>query len=195
MVATDTVVGIVGAVLLVGVMVGIYVYEFNQAEDAGTDTDGGLGSGPAMIDASGDLDGDGTPNGADDDIDGDSIPNSEDNKTAYTFSFTGSLAPGATERVFTNEIMAENGTQAIRVNVTWTSTTPTPLPATPNFAVSLVGPEGEVVAQATMDRTGTSVTAMIVADGGLPGGAYTLRVTEGPGMGGEFAAEGVVEYA
>lgn len=42
MTATDTIVGIVGAVLLVGVMTGVFVYEYNQVDgDAATPDDDG----------------------------------------------------------------------------------------------------------------------------------------------------------
>ncbi len=196
MVATDTVVGIVGAVLLVGVMVGIYVYEFNQAEDTGIDGGSSASGGFAFLDAAGDIDGDGIANADDSDVDGDGVPNAQDNATAVAVAFSGSLGPqgGPVANTFAQEIAVENGTQAIRVNVTWTSSAPSPLPPMPNFQVRLVGPGGDAVAQATTERSGNDVVAVVLAEGGLAAGTYTLEITESAGIGGSFSGEGVVEY-
>lgn len=53
MVATDTVVGIVGAVVLVAVMVGVFVYEYNNTAPAPTEPP------RTFLDPDGDIDGDG----------------------------------------------------------------------------------------------------------------------------------------
>ncbi len=98
MAASDTVVGIVGAILLVGVMVGVFAYEYSNAPDDGS----GDGTDPdtqASIDAfqdaypgldpEGDIDGDGNPNHSDTDMDNDGVPDTEDDAIEVEFFFSG----------------------------------------------------------------------------------------------------------
>src|ERR1041385_1045281 len=78
MVATDTLVGVAGAVLLAAVMIGVFVYEYNNAPST---TDMGHGKGPLrtpadfakaypLLGANDDLDGDHVANYNDTDMDG-----------------------------------------------------------------------------------------------------------------------------
>src|ERR1041385_3207350 len=90
MVATDTVVGIVGAVLLVAVMAGVFAYEYNNPATADASTDAGQKSTFthdarfAALNATDDIDGDGTPNYKDADLDGDGVSNANDTEVGVT---------------------------------------------------------------------------------------------------------------
>lgn len=94
---SDTVIGIVGAVVLVAVMIGVFAYEYNNAPEA----DNGLPdpSTPAgqqalfaaaypTLNATDDIDGDGLANFEDDDIDGDGTDNGNDTTVEVVFDLS-----------------------------------------------------------------------------------------------------------
>lgn len=96
---SDTVIGIVGAVVLVAVMVGVFAYEYNNTPDIDTDDDDSDAAKMAafnetygLLAATEDLDADGVPNYLDMDMDGDGINNTEDETIAVTFYFNGTAA-------------------------------------------------------------------------------------------------------
>src|SRR5688572_1405226 len=151
MVATDTVVGIVGAVLLVAVMAGVFVYEYNNPAEAEDLTPEGRmaafeGQYEGMS-ATDDVDGDDTPNYEDDDLDGDGTPNANDTATATAFSMNGQLGPAGT--AVSMPIYAGNGTVHIMATVTAALAVPNPL-VSGNLIIQLVNPDGSVVADATI---------------------------------------------
>ncbi len=94
---SDTVIGIVGAVVLVAVMIGVFAYEYNNAEE--TPDDGPDPNSPeareaafnatfTALDPRGDIDGDGTLNYLDDDIDDDGLNNTVDTDVVVTFDLS-----------------------------------------------------------------------------------------------------------
>lgn len=101
---SDTVIGIIGAVVLVGVMVGVFAYEYNNvdSDDEPTEAEERAMQQAAFnetfgaLDPDGDLDGDGTPNYAETDLDDDGIPNEEDDRFQFERSFdAGGAVSGA----------------------------------------------------------------------------------------------------
>ncbi|MGB0652784.1 MAG: hypothetical protein ACPGQL_06245 [Thermoplasmatota archaeon] len=199
MVATDTVVGIVGAILLVGVMAGVYIYEFNNVDDGDLDNNGGNGAMgvPAFLDADGDIDGDGTPNGEDDDVDGDGIANADDDKTAAAVSFTGSFAAGPAASN-DHPVTFEEGVAHFMLNITYDALLPAPAPTAPGLSVSLLDPEGGSVATGTGTTDGSTVTLVIDTTDVGPGD-YTVRVTVSTGGAPltpavSYSAEGLSHY-
>ena len=82
---SDTVIGIVGAVVLVGVMVGVFAYEYNNvegdeptAEEQRANLMAAFNETYPDFDPEGDLDGDGVPNYNEADLDGDGLNNTDD---------------------------------------------------------------------------------------------------------------------
>src|SRR5688572_20840856 len=117
MVATDTVVGIVGAVLLVAVMAGVFAYEYNNpVEDVPDDSSqrSHFEEDYVGLSAGDDLDGDGTANYLDDDIDGDGSPNDGDDMLNVLVPVSGSIGsntPAGPSQPFTVDFDVGNGSQ------------------------------------------------------------------------------------
>lgn len=174
MVATDTVVGIVGAVLLVGVMVGIYVYEFNQAEDSLTDN--------------GDLPG---PGGM-----------AEAMAIEYDGSIAQSAGPAGGLDEHLHELNVTKLAVNLTVNVTYTSSLPEPFGPSPNLGLQLLDSEGEVLATGTTTDPSPGGAqyriSMEVVENLVPG-VYQIRVfdqsTGGLSPGTDFSVEGKLVYA
>lgn len=185
MAAADTVVGIVGALVLVGAMVGVFIYEYNNVEEADPQVLPG-------IDEDGDLDGDGVPNGEDTDIDGDGVPDDRDDEIAVQGSASGQLGPtvaGTVEPSFTVEILAQPGATYLNATVVYEVAAPDPAPRLPSFQVLLLDAEGETVATGAPTQEGTTVTSFLELEGEIPrdGATYTLRIEEAQGgPGGSF---------
>ncbi len=102
---SDTVIGIVGAVVLVAVMIGVFAYEYNNApEDVGNTPDPTTPAGQMALfaaaypelNATDDIDLDGTPNYMDDDIDGDGMNNTADDDGVVVVFNLGHNAPAHT---------------------------------------------------------------------------------------------------
>jgi len=148
MVATDTVVGIIGAIVLVGVMAGVFVYEYNQSEppvDDG-DTPPTFQETYPFLNATEDIDGDGTRNDNDTDLDGDGILNADDEAVNTTFAMTGSLGadPGPTsEFSLSLGFPVGTGNAHTVVTATWSVALGTGVPQ-PNLGARLVLPDGEL---------------------------------------------------
>ncbi len=179
MVATDTVVGIVGAVVLVAVMAGVFVYEYNN-EDAGASElqeqehfeEDFLG-----LDASQDMDGDGVPNYQDDDIDGDGIANASDDSLSTVFAVSGSVGqatPTSQGTPYTQSFAVQNGSEHLQGSVSYQRTSGTV--ASPSLQATITGPDG-FSAQATSTTSGNTVTMTFDVSEEMPAGEYTLTIS------------------
>ncbi len=204
MVASDTIVGIVGAVLLVGVMAGVFIYEYNNVDDSvvsGGETGGEDGAMMASfadaypsLNASEDLDGDGTANYMDDDIDGDGESNENDTATATTSSASGSIGAqaGPVQNTFSMEYFAGTGATESAVTFTLTSNVPDPFGS---ITVSVAAPDGSVAGSATFPQgagAGASVTVTFAPD---QVGVHTASMTQRPGgLGVSVEVEAVTAY-
>ncbi|HJQ93288.1 MAG TPA: hypothetical protein VJ874_03260, partial [Candidatus Thermoplasmatota archaeon] len=158
MVATDTVVGIVGAVLLVAVMAGVFVYEYNNPAEAEDTSDTGLrGSFEERyqgMSAGDDIDGDGQPNYMDDDVDGDGTANENDTATATTHEMTGAIGPSGGPVATALEQQFEVGNGSVHITSTVVLSTAVPM-YSGNFVYQLIDPDGAVVADAASSPTGS----------------------------------------
>jgi hypothetical protein len=191
MVATDTVVGIVGAVVLAAVMVGVFVYEYNNAP---TELPGGNGDGDGrlaafrthypLLNASSDLDGDGQPNLDDPDLDGDGVGNGNDTTVAVVVPFSGTMAPGAAPVTQPHEFAVHPGMAGLEVVLFYNSTAPSPLPSTPAISFVVEGPGGSIgSSNAPAPPAGsTAYRPAFSTPEPLEPGAYRVTVTgRGPG--------------
>lgn len=139
---SDTVIGIVGAVVLVAVMVGVFAYEYNNTPD-----DGGDGNGEDMTDAermaafnatypslsaSDDIDGDGAANWEDDDIDGDGLNNTADDTVEVVLDLSGTAGAHTnamgTGPADTTDFFAGEGHTSIRIEVSYATGGTGPVP-------------------------------------------------------------------
>jgi hypothetical protein len=199
MVATDTVVGIVGAVLLVAVMAGVFVYEYNNPAEAEDTSDEGLRSSFEEhyegMSADDDIDGDGTPNYLDDDIDGDDVSNENDTATTTTHEGSGAIGPsgGPVATSFSQEIAVGNG--SVHIVATVTLSTPIPVFAG-NFIVQLIDPDGAVVDdQASAVGGSASLTVETDEETEMKPGLWTVRITNNQaGTGGSASVAAEVHY-
>ncbi|MEA3190348.1 MAG: hypothetical protein QOD77_930 [Thermoplasmata archaeon] len=199
MVSTDTVVGIVGAALLAVVMVGVFVYEYNN--EAAVDPIGGGGPTPDAaqlfkarypdLNATGDLDNDGKPNLGDDDLDQDGANNTADPDSIYITSSTGTLGPALPPAVGNDvslEVVVEEGVVSVKGSVAVTSAQPH------NLVVELLGPDGAVVDN--MSSVAGSPNSFTLDAGEAPEpGSYTIRVRQDPvGAGASVSLEARADY-
>lgn len=199
MVATDTVVGIVGAVVLVGVMAAVFVYEYNNAPES----DVGLseaefrerypGLGPGD-----DIDGDGTANLDDADMDGDDQPNGEDADQTVTFSFSKEIGPQAGPAATGNASFAFDvgrGNAHLEAYLNYTTVLPAPAPPVPAFQLLLQDGDGVEQAVGTSSQSDTAVTVSVATGSPLAVGGYTFEVTQGDaGPGGNVALVVLIHY-
>ncbi len=197
MVATDTVVGIVGSVILVAVMAGVFVYEYNNTEEGGSDARlvDFQEAYPALV-PNQDLDGDGTQNYLDDDLDGDGVNNTDDAEIQFVEPFSGSLGPAspASSPAFTYALNLSAGNHQIVAFVNYTALFPAPAPLVPAFQVALLDANGETVATGVSTASGTTVTVRLEAEAQVQG-AYTLGIRQGAaGPGGAFSGIVLVHY-
>ncbi len=95
----DTIVGLTGAAILASVMVGVFLYEYNNVDDGDPDRAGQTGrlaefrAQYPTIDPTADIDGDGTPNWEDHDMDGDGLNDTEDPLIGFEFPFSDEGSP------------------------------------------------------------------------------------------------------
>lgn len=185
MVASDTIVGIVGSVLLVVVMAGVFVYEYNNQPDDGDDGNGDGSSGsiahfqddyPSLA-AREDLDGDGKANYEDDDIDGDGVKNDADEATKVVTAFSGStalqVAPNSAG-LLPEQFFVGTGAAHVMAYVNYSVLLPSPVPTNPVISATLKDAGGDTIANGVATTTGTSVTVKIMAEGDLTPGTYTI---------------------
>lgn len=178
MVATDTVVGIIGAVVLVAVMAGVFVYEYNNtdAEGSSMHAQEHFEEDFAGLAATQDMDGDGTPNYQDEDIDGDGTPNADDTELTQTVTVSGSVpapSPTGAGSPYTQGFSVQNGSVHFQGSLTYARTGG----VTPNMQATLTGPDGFSVT-ATSTSTQTSGTLTFDVAEGLAPGDYTLSIRQ-----------------
>ncbi len=187
MVATDTVVGIVGAVVLVAVMAGVFVYEYNNTE----------ASAPSIVElhehfeedyaglvATQDIDGDGIQNFNDTDLDGDGLNNSQDASLAVNVPVSGTVnqSVGMAGSPYTQTFIISNGTEHLGGMITYTRASGS-VP-TPSLEATLTGPGG--FSANAVPSTGSSSERTLTFDimEELAPGEYKLTVrhaaTAGP---------------
>lgn len=198
MVATDTVVGIVGAVVLVAVMAGVFVYEYNNTPSEPDDVatlqahfeEDYLG-----MSATDDIDGDGIANFEDADLDGDGTNNTDDMDVAVESRMSGTIGPsgGPVSNSLTLEFYVGNGS----VHVTSTIGLTTAIPVySGNFAIQLIDPDGTVVDTASSQPTGSaSLTVESNENTEMKAGEWSVVVTNNQaGAGGNVAIAAQVHY-
>ncbi len=178
---SDTIIGIVGAMVLVTVMVGVFAYEYSNAPEPlspAIDPDSSEGKMLAFaaaypsLNASDDLDGDSLANYEDDDIDGDGISNADDDDVLVHTTFSGNVAtrtPANNPVDASNKFVINSGFKGGMVKVTWTFTS-TPTGAPPDeLTVSITGP-GDIVCDNSANGEAICDLAPAVA------GEYTIEV-------------------
>ncbi len=195
--------GIVGAVVLVAVMVGVFAYEYNNAPVATNGEEAAkasfLSDYPGL-NATGDLDGDKTLNFQDADLDGDRLNNSADASIAVAVPLSGTVAQATTAAQSVNlQVQVEAGIEMFTASITYDLVAPQPAalaPAIPTFQFTLLDASGASIASGSNTYSGQSGTNTLEVDGGelLPG-TYTLRVTaSNPSPGGAFSGEAILDY-
>ena len=201
MVATDTVVGIVGAVLLVAVMAGVFVYEYNnpvEEESGDAEARSHFEQDYAGLSAADDLDGDGAANYLDDDIDGDGLANGQDDMLAVAVPVSGVIdasTPASPSPAFTAAFRVGNGTEHLAGTITYTRTGAAAL-GLPTFAARIVDGGGQTVASATSTTSGNTVTMAFDVEEPLAAGGYTVEVTQPTaGPGGSFSGSLEIHYS
>lgn len=178
---SDTIIGIVGAVVLVAVMVGVFAYEYNNApepEPIGQGPDSMAGKMAAFnatypgLDAAQDLDGDGIPNYDDDDLDGDGDANAGDDDIAVHKTFTGNVAartPQSNPASTANQFFIGSGHMGGTITVNWGTTAGPIGGAIDELVVTVTGP-GDVTCDNTADGKAVCDLAAAVT------GVYTIEV-------------------
>lgn len=196
--STDTVVGVVGAVVLAGIMIGVFVYESNNVS-AGPDAVATFDSRYAAVGITpfGDLDGDGTSNLNDTDMDGDGLDNDVDVHIAVTYTFTGSLAQTTGSASADFQFVTEIGAKDVQAYLNYTTLLPAPAPRAPNLAATIVDADGQAVATCAQTTQAAGSTAASCAFGSqdIAVGAYTATVettTAGPAQ--SFELTIIVNY-
>jgi hypothetical protein len=202
MVATDTVVGIVGAVLLVAVMAGVFAYEYNNPVDgAGEGSDADLrahfGSAYPGLSADDDVDHDGHANYVDDDIDGDGTPNAADSDVSVHSEMSGALGPAAGPQnpELRLGLYVGNGSVHVTSTVTTTAAVANPL-FSGNFVIQLLRPDGTIASNKASSPGGTNTFTVETQMGDeIPAGNWTVRVSQNQaGTGGTVQITADVHY-
>ncbi|MHB8634770.1 MAG: hypothetical protein ACYDBQ_12550 [Thermoplasmatota archaeon] len=209
MVASDTVVGIVGSVILIAVMAGVFVYEYKAPNAMAPPADAKaafLQRFPKM-DPNQDIDGNGVPNYKDADMDGDGDNVTTDPVIQVVIPISGSspavpaLPPGAppipgspSGVVWSSHpFLAGTGSTRITGNVSYDVQAPAPAPESPTLDFGLVDSTG-TSNPGTCNFSGTTVTCTFDL-GSLTAGNYTLQATEtSPGPSVSFAGSLTVHY-
>lgn len=123
---SDTIIGIVGAVVLVSVMVGVFAYEYNNVDtDEPTEAEqqaqreADFAAMYDSLDPNGDLDGDGVSNVNETDLDGDGINNTEDDVFEYSRDFDagGSIAAAPNAAPYSLTFEAEEGLRHVMLSL------------------------------------------------------------------------------
>lgn len=187
---TDTLIGIVGAAVLVAVMVGVFAYEYNNTPEDDGNGGGGDGDDPARMEAFREA----YPTlNATEDIDEDGVPNwQEDNLTLHVVKdIDGAVAarssPTENPSDTSNTFRVYTGFTSGTVTVTWdTTAAPGTGTVVDNLSVSISG----LGACSNGDGTATCDLA-----GAEPGEEYTITVQHaGPPAGAQPKSfEGTVE--
>lgn len=202
MVATDTVVGIVGAVLLVAVMAGVFAYEYNNpidgaAEGSEADLRGHFAEAYPGLSADDDIDGDGSANWNDTDVDGDGTPNAADSDVSVHSEMSGTLGPaaGAVNPRLELGLTVGNGSVHVTSTVTVSAQVANPL-FSGNFVLELLRPDGTVADNQASAPGGPSTFTLQTQEGDeIPAGTWTVRVSQNQaGTGGNVQIAADVHY-
>lgn len=175
MVAKDTFIGIIGALLLVGVMVGVFVYEYDNVEDPGPEPDG-FGVRYPYLDPDEDIDRDGLINSEDDDLDGDNVTNEEDEDVVVSFTAQGVVGPdpGPTENSLSLGFLVGTGNNGTVAVATWDVVLEAPV-MQPTFTVTLELPDGDALAVEPEVADGTATATFDIGPADV--GEAVLRVS------------------
>ncbi|MGB1586766.1 MAG: hypothetical protein ACPHID_06960 [Thermoplasmatota archaeon] len=148
---SDTIIGIVGAVVLVSVMVGVFAYEYNNVDtDEPTEAEqqaqreADFAAMYDSLDPNGDLDGDGVSNVNETDLDGDGINNTEDD--AFQFSrvldASGAIAAGPPATGYSLSFDAEDGVGHVMLELRHDAILEQAGQQQPSLSVTLTDPTG-----------------------------------------------------
>lgn len=200
MASTDTIVGIVGAVLLAAVMVGVFAYEYSNAPAAQPTGDAALiqhfhEDFPAL-NATGDINQDHVPNYKDPAF-------NATGEVLATFRFPGSMPqpmpPATAAPPVEFQLHVEEGNVGTALTLTYNTSTPAPLPGAPTLDLAITGSGGSSDITASSPQraqaAGSMAVTVTVTVRTLPPGQYTLRVSQtqpGPATG--FDIKAVVDY-
>ena len=207
MAATDTVVGIVGAVLLAGIMVAVFVYEYNNPPSPGGPPDPTLSDEERVaqwskdypgLAAKEDLDNDGRLNYNDTDMDENGVADVEqEGDLLRVFPVGETLAAGTQGYTKPWPVPVLSGARRIDASLYWNTTAPAPLDL-PKLSCSLEK-GGTSVARCTPTESPPSQRAhartATVAEN-VEAGEHSFIVTQGPGAGPQtsYAGSVVVNY-
>ena len=175
MVATDTIVGIVGAVVLVAVMAGVFVYEYNNGPEEALSPQAHFEEDYAGLAATQDMDGDGVANFEDSDMDGDGIANEDDEMLSTVVQVNQNVpapagSPGTSELVF----QVVNGSEHFDASLAYTRAAGGQFPV---ISGQVSGPDGFDPVNIAFTCTGTSCTWSYEGEEPLPAGEYTLALS------------------
>lgn len=204
MAATDTVVGIVGAVLLAGIMVAVFVYEYNNPPSPGGPPD------PTLTDeqrvaqwsqdypglaAKEDMDLDGTPNYNDTDMDDNGevdVNQTGDLRIVIPVAYTN---PAAARDAKAYPVTILSGAYKVDGYLNWTTPAPAPLNV-PTFSCSFQKEGGTpATCQGSSAPTDTSHHRTFSIPSDVAAGAYTFTVTVAqPGPQASYTGAIVVNY-
>lgn len=181
---SDTLIGIVGSVLLVGIIIGVFIYEYNNVEPQDLDAlqreafeRGSLG----FLAAADDIDNDGELNYLDDDIDGDGIPNRDDDLVQREITFSGSHGVAEGD-VGSHTTQAYEGIATVEVQLTASPTAPALLAGVYSMELSING---------TVVDTGPSPLQATATPGLVQVDITTDAVAT---LGGEYSGKFVLTY-
>ncbi|MES2155081.1 MAG: hypothetical protein V4510_08100 [bacterium] len=191
MVATDTVVGVAGAVVLALVMVGVFVYEYNNAPAAapggGTSETAKLAAFNAAyrtLNATDDLDGDGIANYLDADMDNFGGPDANQTGDLVVHVVKSGSVIGATPPATTStamlQVMIGHGNSGIRGFLNYTTATPAPAsnPALQGVLKG-AGPDDTTTGAPAMMAPGSMAASWsFSSEKGFMSGNATFTVTE-----------------
>ena len=208
MASTDTVVGIVGAVLLAGIMVGVFVYEYNNPAVPGPllpTEEGKMAAFRSVykgLNATEDLDGDNLANYNDTDMDDNGVNDTDqDGDLVRKSSYDGStpVPPPAPPQQFTQDfpLTLYTGNEGVSAWLNWTIVAlPVPgAPAVPDLTLTLLKGSESVVSSGAGVTSGSQRTATLVAEPQVTG-EYILRVTmtQASPQSVQFHVDAVVSY-
>lgn len=191
MVAMGKILGALGALVLVGALVGGGLYVFRDdapapADDIVVEPSAFEKAYPSLA-ADEDLDGDGVPNGQDGDIDGDDVKNEEDLDVVVQAREIG-VVLGAHMPPAVNAEPVSSSPQSVGTNVTTLYVQVTysaTVPEKNTVRMVLVGPDGADVAEGVVipkdpanARVTNPVKLAVEVAGPVPAGDYTVRVEQ-----------------
>ncbi|MCA1819720.1 MAG: hypothetical protein LC620_06710, partial [Halobacteriales archaeon] len=150
-----------------------------------------------LLNATDDVDGDGTPNWSDTDLDGNGVDDAAQSGPFKVTKSFGDKSPAPPTTTYTKDFTLYLGTgnQGVHAWLNWSVTVPLPqLPSAPNFSVTIVhGDDAFSSGPAVANGASRSLPVDVPADQ-VPGN-YTVRVTmtqAGPAT--DFGVLAVIDY-